>query len=265
MFWMMAATAMTLTSELPFAPDDLAKCTMHDDLAVVLDTPDGDDGGEVYVPIAGVARTFIDKRDGGLGAYVKIDQGDGSYVLIAHLAEITVLDHQVVEVGQLLGYEGIEGVHNGSDVLIGHAAGMASEPGRPERWLPLSLRVTKVPGGESGVLRSDELVCDVTHGDVYRSRLNWRTRPPDDPHQRHTWVRVYGENLWIDPATYDGRWFVFPEGVYRIDLNGDPFWRSVADACDREPSDLCQRRMDGEWLLCVDSRDGDIVPGDMCL
>ncbi len=254
-----------LVIELPFAPDDPAKCIAFADNMIVLDTPDGEDAGEVYAPVAGVVHAYVDEVDGGLGHYVKIDQGDGSYVLLAHLSELVVLDHQVVQVGQLLGYEGIEGVDNGSDVLIGRFAGFASQPGAPEQALALSVHLMTVPGGQSEVLATGELVCDPSDGHVYRSHLHWRTRPPDDLHEGHTWVRVYGENLWIDPSQHDGRWFVFPEGVYRIDLSEDPFWVDVAHSCDQAPSTLCQQTDTGAWSLCVDSNDGDIAPSSECL
>ena len=256
---------ISLIIDLPFAPDDPAACTWSHENVIVMDSPDGEDDGEIYAPVAGDAYTFVDSQDGGMGAYVKLDQGDGSYVILAHLQDVAVLDHQVVQTGQLIGYEGIDGVHGGHDVLIGRFQGLAASPHVPEKALPLSVRASRVPYGQPTVLETSDLVCGTTDGGVYRSALHWSTRPPDELNEGHMWIRAFGENLWIDPPSFHGRWFVFPEGVHLINLSVDPFWMDVGRACDRAPSALCSRRGTAAWFLCIDSRDGDIMPSQDCL
>ena len=246
--------------ELPFSPHDLAKCSDARDQMLTFDTPDGDDDGEVYAPASGVAYVYSDDRDGGLGVYVKIDQGDGTYVLVGHLHDAAVLNAQLVQAGQLLGWEGIEGTHNGHDVLLGYMVGSARDPtmGEPR---PFFLHAAQGLAGAAHVLSADQVGCG-EEGSTYRSQLHWRNHPPDDLEEGHDWIRVYGENLWIDPFFHDGRWFVFPEGAYRIDLSGRVFWAHVARECQQSGSVLCHADDNNRWSLCFDSSDGEILPAD---
>lgn len=128
------------------------------------DTPNSEDV-PVYAPVDGVAYVH-DDTSSGFGRHINIDLGDGTYVLMAHLADIFVDNESEVAAGQILGYEGTTGNSTGDHVHIGrHDGDPALDAGKGESIEGTTFRTIE---GDFGVT---ELDCSLTSGASYGSVL----------------------------------------------------------------------------------------------
>lgn len=129
------------------------------------DTPNNEDV-PVYAPASGVAYVH-DNTSSGFGRHINIDLGDGTYVLMAHLADIFVDDKSEVAEGQLLGFEGTTGNSTGDHVHIGrHDGDPAEDAGKGESIEGIVFRTTE------GDLAVTDLACSLTSGTAYTSTLD---------------------------------------------------------------------------------------------
>ncbi len=174
--------------ELPFFFGDAHVCTQgvgggysHNGnstyYALDFDTSNVSDE-EVFAPVSGVARVHLDTSQTGFGYHVNIDRGDGTYVVVAHLFEIFVLDHDQVVAGQLIGFEGCTGNCTGDHVHIDLHEGDASLAAEYGVSVPARYAV-RDEAGEAVTLASDEFVCDLYGGRAYESELATVVWHPD--------------------------------------------------------------------------------------
>lgn len=171
-----------LTIDMPFATNTTSLCTQgangsysHHSRStkydVDFDTPN-DSKEPVFAPVGGIAYAHDESRTKNYGYHVTIDEGDGTYVIIAHMDEIFVHDGDEVATGQLLGYEGHTGMADGDHVHIGRHSGDASKMGEYGTSIDaLSFYAKDVTLGTTVTKRTTELTCDMSTGHTYESLL----------------------------------------------------------------------------------------------
>lgn len=171
-----------LTIDLPFAEGYTSLCTQgaNGDYShygnstrydVDWDTPNNTDD-PVYAPIGGVAYAHDESRTKNYGYHVNIDQGDGTYVILAHLEDIFIEDGEEVAAGQLIGFEGTTGLANGDHVHIGRHSGDATKKGEYGASISgLAFTATDMYTGQLVTELTSELTCDLYAGHTYRSEL----------------------------------------------------------------------------------------------
>lgn len=172
-----------VTINLPFAEGDSYRCvqgangsyshqatsTRYD---ADFDTPN--DANEIiYAPVGGIAFVHDDDPYTNFGYHVNIDQGDGTYIILAHLSSIFVEDGSEVAAGQLIGFEGTTGSSTGDHLHIGRHSGDAEEDGisgSSEEGLAFSASDATLSTFVESVAVTD-LACDITSGHFYTSVL----------------------------------------------------------------------------------------------
>lgn len=171
-----------LTIQLPFATDYTTLCTQgangsysHGSRAtkydVDLDTPN-DSTDPVFAPVGGTAYNHDESRTKNFGHHVTIDQGDGTYVIIAHLDSIVISDGEQVAAGQLIGYEGHTGLADGDHVHIGRHSGDASLVGEYGSSInALAFNAVDKTTGRTVTEMTTEMACDLSTGHTYQSLL----------------------------------------------------------------------------------------------
>lgn len=136
------------------------------------DTPNNMDV-PLYAPEGGVVYVH-DDLSSGFGRHINLDLGDGTYIVMAHMAEIFADDQSEVAAGQLLGYEGTTGNSTGDHVHIGrHDGDPALDAGEGESIEGLAFRT------EDGEFAVTELACSLTNGASYASSLRTAQWHPD--------------------------------------------------------------------------------------
>lgn len=172
-----------VTINLPFAEGDSYRCvqgangsyshsatsTRYD---ADFDTPN-DTNEIVYAPVGGIAYVHDSDPYTNFGYHVNIDQGDGTYIILAHLSAIFVEDGSEVTAGQLIGFEGTTGNSTGDHVHIGRHAGDAADDGisgSSEAGLEFSASDGTLGTAVASIPVTD-LTCDISAGHFYTSVL----------------------------------------------------------------------------------------------
>lgn len=144
-----------------------AVSTAHD---LDLDTSNSVDE-ELFAPVGGIARVHREHLKKNFGMHVNIDQGDGSYVVLAHFKDVFVNDGEPVAEGQLIGFEGCTGLCTGDHVHVGRHIGDASQMAEYGTSVSAAYLVkSPLSGGGLDVLRGDDAVCEDPIGS-YQSGL----------------------------------------------------------------------------------------------
>lgn len=113
---------------------------------------------EIYAPVSGLVSVHYSSAN--FGYHLNIDLGDGSYVCVAHLDTVAVLDGAEVSEGQLIGYEGCTGYCTGDHVHIGLHSGDATLPAQYGVSIPAIYRVRDVSAnGQLVTIESEQVVC----------------------------------------------------------------------------------------------------------
>lgn len=168
---------------MPFASGDSYRCSQgaggvysHTGTATRYDADfdTRNDADEiVYAPAGGVAYVHDDDPYTNFGYHVNIDQGDGSYIILAHLSSVFVEDGSEVTAGQLVGFEGTTGNSTGDHLHIGRHSGDASKDGvygTSLEGLEFSASDATLGSSVSSIPVTD-LSCDLTAGHFYMSVL----------------------------------------------------------------------------------------------
>lgn len=126
----------------------------------------------VFAPIGGIAYAHDESRTRNYGNHITIDQGDGTYVIMAHLDQIYIQDEEEVAAGQLIGAEGNTGLSNGDHVHIGRHSGDASLKGEYGTSIDaLAFRAYDTNTRTSVTESTGELTCGLSTGHAYQSTL----------------------------------------------------------------------------------------------
>ncbi len=198
----------------PFAAGEVYQCTQgvggsysHSSAstydAIDFDTPNTYDV-DVYAPCSGVARVHHDASPSGFGIHVNIDRGDGTYCLVAHLADVFVTDGEDITHGQYMGFEGSTGYSDGDHVHTALMQGDASQMAQYATTLPVSFYVRDVTaGGDFAAIPAEEFVCGMSNGHFYESGLSVANWVPDGtlmkyPGASEVYVVDADELYWIE-------------------------------------------------------------------
>ena len=176
---------------LPFAQGDSYRCSQgpggdysHESTSTRydadFDTPNDADIA-VFAPVGGVVSVFDSNPLKNFGNHVNIDIGDGTYIIMAHLADIFVEDGSEVAAGQLIGFEGTTGNSTGDHLHVGRHDGdpeLDGIYGTSIEGLAFDMIDTD-SGGIAEELAVTDLSCNLTTGHVYESILPVTQWHPD--------------------------------------------------------------------------------------
>ena len=154
---------------------------------------------------------ILESEEGfGFGTHINIDVGDGTYIVLGHLASTLIEHGEEVAAGQIIAYEGTTGSSTGDHVHIGRHEGKAWEDGtRGASIEGLSIRVYDNSVGVERTLPVTDFVCDLSEGHSYTSRL-----PTPLWHPNGALVKVPN-----DPDVY-----LLESGALRHVSDEDIFW-----------------------------------------
>lgn len=144
-----------------------SRSTLYD---VDLDTPN-DVNDLVFAPVSGTAYVHDAEPGRNFGIHINIDQGDGTYVVMAHLAATFVDSGSQVAAGQLIGFEGSTGNSSGDHVHFGRHDGDASLDAVYGTSVN-GLVIDAMQGGTHVQLATSDMVCDLPDGYSYTSILS---------------------------------------------------------------------------------------------
>jgi hypothetical protein len=174
------ATVREPLVQLPYVRDSAHVCTQGEESAHEhadgserhdVDLAAQNPGEDVVAPASGVAYLHGGAK---FGTHVNIDLGNGTYVVIAFMKNVTIADMQQVAVGQVIGqagsvHGGVAGVHLG---LHRGDANVAASGGTSIEMARLLTRDRSLPGGFEE-LAGVSLVCgagsDPLAGHTYES------------------------------------------------------------------------------------------------
>lgn len=190
-----------VTINLPFAEGESYRCSQGANGAYShtgsstrydadFDTPNDVDE-IVYAPVGGIAFVHDSDPYTNFGYHVNIDQGDGTYIIMAHLASIFVESGSEVAAGQIVGFEGTTGNSTGDHLHIGRHDGDAEDDGiygTSQEGLEFSASDATLGSSVENIAVGD-LVCSVTSGHFYTSVL-----PVPLWHPNGTLVKTPGES-----------------------------------------------------------------------
>lgn len=143
------------------------------------DTPNDRDVA-VFAPVGGLAYLHDDGATSGFGTHLNLDQGDGSYIILAHLSDVFVESGEEVAAGQFLAFEGTTGASTGDHVHIGRHSGNADESGGLGTSVAgLQFRMEDRTTSTSSPIAVESAVCDLSSGHYYRSQLASVSWHPD--------------------------------------------------------------------------------------
>jgi len=266
-----------LVIELPFPAGTEKLCTQgahgthsHNTTAtrydIDLDTDNSVDE-EVFAPASGVAYVHMESATSGFGYHINIDQGDGTYVLIAHLADIFIQDGDEVTAGTLLGYEGNTGNSTGDHVHLGLHEGNAQETADNGTSIPATYRAANQSDGMGmTTIDSESFSCgirsegDPQDGDFYQSDLAVNLWRPDGalvktPDNARVYVLEDGETHWIEnESTFWGLKYDFDD----VTLIGSAELACYGEGADIAGETLVDAAFDTEeelWLIVGDASD----------
>lgn len=222
----------SVTAHLPFNADTISQCvqgaggsyshqynsTAYD---VDFDTPNTE-RIPLYAPADGVLYAHEDDRATGFGVHANLDIGDGTYIILAHMDDVFVDNGSEVAEGQLLGYEGTTGSSTGDHVHMGRHDGDAAQDGVYGTSIEgLALSVVELYDmtmrSNDAELTTSELVCDLTGGEFYTSRLDTPRWHPDG-------------SLVKTPDT--STVYLLEDGARRAFWNEEAFWSRGYDFGD---------------------------------
>lgn len=172
-----------ITINMPFADGDSYRCSQgaggiysHTGSATRydadFDTPN-DANDIVYAPAGGIAYVHDNDAYTNFGYHVNIDQGDGTYIILAHLSSVFIEDASEVAMGQLIGFEGTTGNSTGDHLHVGRHYGDATKDGiygSSQEGLAFSASDGTLGTSVESIPVTD-LVCDLTSGHSYTSVL----------------------------------------------------------------------------------------------
>ncbi len=188
-------------------PTHMGQSTIED---LDFDTPNGQ-ADLVYAPIGGTAHVHMESSSRNFGYHVNIDLGDGTYVVVAHMADVFIADGAEVAAGEILGYEGCTGKCDGDHVHIGVHDGDAGLMAEYGDSIEVAYFVDDVSTGEVGIeLAADDFVCGLDgSGDTYRSLLPITYWHPNGtlimtPDDNNVYLLQDGKRRWIE--TQDVFW-----------------------------------------------------------
>ncbi len=268
-----------LIIELPFAKGVEKMCTQgahgtHSHSTdstrydIDLDT-DNDADEEVFAPASGIARVHMESATSGFGYHVNIDQGDGTYVLVAHLSDIFVSDGDEVTSGSLLGYEGKTGNATGDHVHIGLHQGDAGETADNGTSIPATYWAANQSDGTSAMtISSESFSCgirsegDAQDGDFYESDLSINLWHPDGtliktPDNARVYVLEDGEVRWIENEdTFWGLEYDF-EAVTLVSNEEIDCYGEGSDITGETMVDAAFDTEEDLWLIVGDASDSN--------
>ncbi len=145
--------------------------TRHD---VDFDTPNPPASlANLYAPTTGTAYVYYNAS--GFGYHVNIDRGDGTYVVLGHLAEFAggLTSGAYVAAGTYLGKAGCTGNCTGEHVHLGVHSGNASSDANVGTSIPFRVFAadTAFNDGAEPIL-TDTMVCGLSGGHWYESQLS---------------------------------------------------------------------------------------------
>ncbi len=161
------------------------------------DTPNGVDD-IVFAPAGGIVYVHDDPSHA-FGIHVKVDLGDGTYILIAHLEQVFVSSGEEVAEGQILGFEGTTGSSTGDHVHIGRHEGDAAQDASFSTSVEgLMLHAEDTSTGTVAAYAVSDFVCDLSWGRSYASELQTARWHPNGslimtPSSSTVYVLEYGE------------------------------------------------------------------------
>jgi murein DD-endopeptidase MepM/ murein hydrolase activator NlpD len=197
---------------------------------------------------------------------VNIDQGDGTYIIMAHLSSIFVTNESEVAAGQLVGFEGTTGNSTGDHLHIGRHSGDAAEDGiygTSEEGLEfvagdgtLGTSVESIP--------VTDLTCDLTSGHYYASALPVPLWHPEGtliktPSESTVYLLEEGEaRPFITEGSFLSRNYDFADVVLMSDSELACVGEGIDISNEREYSAVYDDKDGtGVWLLEGDSAASD--------
>lgn len=222
---------------------------------------------EIHAPVSGTAHVHMESASSDFGYHITIDLGDGTYVVIAHLASIFIQDGDEVTVGQLLGYEGKTGNATGDHVHIGLHQGDAGETADNGTSIPTTYWAANQSDGTGMItIDSEDFVCGIRNegdpqdGDFYESDLAVNLWHPDGtlvktPDNARVYVLEGGETRWIENETaFWGLGYDFDD----VTLIGSTELACYGEGPDISGETLVDAAFDTEadlWLIVGDASD----------
>ncbi len=176
---------------LPFAAGFESQCTQgpkgstsHSGISTKFDV-DFDTSNtrkqDLYAPISGIAYVHTEDASKNFGRHVNIDLGNGTYVILGHMSEVTVQNGAFVNLGQKIGFEGCTGYCSGDHVHIGLHQGDARKLGQEGTSIPVRYMVLdKTTKSGPFSLDASMLVCGIKAlGDSVNGRTYISVLPPE--------------------------------------------------------------------------------------
>lgn len=118
----------------------------------------------------GTAYVFLDQGAASFGNHINIDHGDGYFTVYAHLDSILISNGQLVEQGQLIGYEGNTGFSTGDHIHFGiHTGDPQSDAINSTSVLIERLIIGDATSGNLEILNGNQFVCALPGGNYYSS------------------------------------------------------------------------------------------------
>jgi hypothetical protein len=174
-----------------------------------LDTPNDSDD-YVYAPIGGIAYVHDTDRTSGFGVHVNIDLGDGTFIMLGHLDDVFVENGDEVAQGQLIAVEGNTGMSSGDHIHIGRHEGNAQSDAQESDSIEgLAVEAYDRSDGNTSSRLTDELVCDLSSGHYYQSRMQ---------------TTLWHPNGTLVKTPLESEVFVLLDGYKRHITNESVFW-----------------------------------------
>lgn len=220
---------------LPFAAGHVTQCTQgangdtsHHSTSTMYDV-DFDTSNtkkeQLRAPVSGKAYIHTEDASKNFGYHVSIDLGNGTYVIVAHMSQVTIKDGEYVVPGQFIGYEGCTGYCSGDHVHIGLHAGDARKMGQFGTSIPVSYMLSdKTAKTGTVAIKATSLVCgikslgDPVNGHLYISALpsvHARSAPasssnPSEPSEKtpdsnsSASPKTSSDDVWTNDVNLDG-------------------------------------------------------------
>lgn len=216
---------------LPFAAGHVTQCTQgangdtsHRGTSTMFDV-DFDTSNtkkeQLRAPVSGTAYVHTEDGSKNFGYHVSIDLGNGTYVIVAHMSQVSIQNGIYVVAGEFIGYEGCTGYCSGDHVHIGLHAGDARKMGQFGTSIPVSYMLAdKTAKTGPAAIKATSLVCgikslgDPVNGHMYISALPsvhaqanpTPTTPPEktpDPKPSVS-PKTSSDDVWTNDLDLDG-------------------------------------------------------------
>lgn len=221
--------------QLPFSAGHVSECTQgafghesHHSTSTMYDI-DFDTSNsskeELRAPVSGVVYVHMEDVSKNFGYHVCIDLGNGTYVILGHMADIAVKNGEHIVAGQFLGHEGCTGYCSGDHVHIGLHMGDARKMGEFGTSIPVRYMLAdKTQKSRAEAIDCTSLVCgiksigDPVNGHFYVSALastnaatsnqssNSTPAPSNEPSQTTSNVKTKSstDDVWTNDMGLDG-------------------------------------------------------------